>query len=43
MTQGAAIVAQLTLTAQFYRQDALTGPNLTQRGPNLAQIRATLQ
>ena len=41
--QGGANLAQLTMTALFYRQDALTGPNLTQRRPNLAQTRATLQ
>ena len=27
----------LTMTVRFYRQDALTAPNLAQRGPNLAQ------
>ena len=43
VTQGGANLAQLTMTAQFYRQDALTRPNLTQRGPNLAQIYVTLQ
>ena len=43
LTQRKANLAQLTMTALFYRQDALTGPNLTQRGPNLAQIYVTLQ
>ena len=43
MAQGYPNVAQLTMTAQFYRQDALTRPNLTQRGPNLAQICVILQ
>ena len=33
----------LTMTAQFFWQDALTAPNLTQRGANLAQICVTLQ
>ena len=41
-TQGYPNVAQLTMTAMFYRQDALTRPNLTLRRPNLAQIRVTL-
>ena len=31
------------MAAQFYRQDALTRPNLTQRGPNLTTIHVTLQ
>ena len=38
-----ANLAQLTMTAKFYAQDALTRSNLTQRGPNLAQVCATLQ
>ena len=37
LTQGGANVGQLTLTAQFYRQDALTAPNLTHHDANLAQ------
>ena len=29
VTQGYPNVAQLTMTAEFYRQDALTAPNVT--------------
>ena len=36
-------LARQTMTAQFYRQDALSGLNLTQRGANLDQLRVTLQ
>ena len=43
LTQGAANLAQLTMKAQFYKQDALTRPNLTQCETNLAQIYVTLQ
>ena len=40
LTQGGANLAQLAMTAQFYRQDAFTGPNLTRLGltwPNHAR------
>ena len=43
MTHGYPDLAQLTMKTQFYRQDALMRPNLTQCGPNLAQIYVTLQ
>ena len=43
VTQGGANLAQLTLTAQCYRQDALTEANVAQHGPSLAQFRVTLQ
>ena len=42
LTKGGANLAQLTTTAQFYKEDARTRPNLIQRGPNLAQIYVTL-
>ena len=42
-TQGDANLAQLAMTAQFYRQDAVAAPNLTHLGPNLAQLRTTQQ
>ena len=43
LTRGGANLARLTMTAQVYRQDALTRPNLTQCGPNLPQIYVILQ
>ena len=43
VAQGGANLAQLAMTAQFYRQDALTVPNLARPGANLTHLRATLQ
>ena len=45
LTQGEANLAQLAMTAQFYRQDAVAvaAPNLTHLGLNLAQSRTTQQ
>ena len=44
LTQGGANLAQLSMTAQFYRHYALTAANLTHvRLTYLAQSRATLQ
>ena len=43
LTQGDANLAQLAMTAQFYRRDAVAASNLTHLRPNLAQLRTTLQ
>ena len=42
-SDGGANLAILATTTQFYRQDTLTGPNLTHPDANLAQLRTTLQ
>ena len=43
LTRGDANLAQLAMTAQFYRQDAVAAPKLTHLGPILGQLRTTLQ
>ena len=43
VTHGYPNPARPTMTAQFYRHDALMRPNLTQHGANLAQVYVTLQ
>ena len=43
LARGYPNLAHLSMTAQFYRQDALTAPNLAHPDANLAHLCTTLQ